>query len=223
MLEGQRLVYLWWKLLQLLNTLMQKHMCVGVHAHTHHTTLHYTHRNHRHHIWKSESVSCPVVSLYATPWTPPPGSSVNSILQAGILEWVALPFSRASSWPRDWAWVPHIAGRFFTICATREVQNIFKSNLESSESIRLDSVSTQKNEGGTQPGTGLKDTRLFPQINEKLWQKQGEVFEVGTFISWAEERNTVAVMLLHVTAVLYSVLSASILIMQRFTCSAFHF
>ena len=31
----------------------------------------------------------------------PPGSAVHGILQAGILEWVAIPFSRGSSWPRD--------------------------------------------------------------------------------------------------------------------------
>ena len=31
----------------------------------------------------------------------PPGSSVHGILQASILEWVAMPFSRGSSWPRD--------------------------------------------------------------------------------------------------------------------------
>ena len=45
----------------------------------------------------------------------PPGSSVHGILQARILEWVAIPFSRGSS--RDQTLVPHIAGRFFTIWA----------------------------------------------------------------------------------------------------------
>ena len=35
--------------------------------------------------------------------------------QARILEWVAIPFSRGSSWPRDWTWFSGIAGRFFTI------------------------------------------------------------------------------------------------------------
>ena len=42
-----------------------------------------------------------------------PGSSVHGILQARILEWVATPFSRRSSGPRDWTWVSSIAGRFF--------------------------------------------------------------------------------------------------------------
>ena len=45
----------------------------------------------------------------------PPGSFVNGILQARILEWVAIPFSRGSSWPRDCTWVSHIAGRFLTV------------------------------------------------------------------------------------------------------------
>ena len=43
------------------------------------------------------------------------GSSVHGILQARILEWVAMPFSRESFRPRDQAQVSCIAGRFFTI------------------------------------------------------------------------------------------------------------
>ena len=49
----------------------------------------------------------------------PPGSSVQGLLQARIPEWVARPCSRASSWPRDQTWVSHLAGRFFTVWATR--------------------------------------------------------------------------------------------------------
>ena len=44
-----------------------------------------------------------------------PGSSVDGILQARILEWIAMPFSRGSSQPRDRTQVSHIAGGFFTI------------------------------------------------------------------------------------------------------------
>ena len=50
----------------------------------------------------------------------PPGSSVNRILQTRILEWVAISYSRGSSWPRDWTWVSCIVGKFFTIWATRD-------------------------------------------------------------------------------------------------------
>ena len=49
-----------------------------------------------------------------------PDSSVHGILQARKLEWVAIPFSRGSSWPRDQSWVSGIAGRFFTVWATRK-------------------------------------------------------------------------------------------------------
>ena len=48
------------------------------------------------------------------------GSSDHGVLQARVLEWVATPFSRGSSWPRDWTQVSHIAGRFFTIWAIRK-------------------------------------------------------------------------------------------------------
>ena len=44
----------------------------------------------------------------------PPGSFVHGILQARILEWVAIPFSKGSSWSRGQTWVSCIAGRFLT-------------------------------------------------------------------------------------------------------------
>ena len=49
----------------------------------------------------------------------PSGSSVCGILQERILEWVAIPFSRGPSWPRNWTRVSCIAGRFFTTWATK--------------------------------------------------------------------------------------------------------
>ena len=52
-----------------------------------------------------ESESCSVVSDSVTTWT------VHGILQARILEWVAFPFSRGSSQPRDWTQVSCIAGQ----------------------------------------------------------------------------------------------------------------
>jgi len=52
----------------------------------------------------------------------PSGSSANEILQARILEWVAISFSRGSSWLRDRTQISHLAGRFITIWATKEAQ-----------------------------------------------------------------------------------------------------
>ena len=60
-------------------------------------------------IWLCDPVDCS-----------PPGSSVHGILQARILEWVAVPFSRGSSWTRGWTQVSCIAGEFFTVWATWE-------------------------------------------------------------------------------------------------------
>ena len=47
-----------------------------------------------------------------------PGFSVHGILQARILEWIAIPFSRGTSHLRDWTLVSCITGWFFTIWAT---------------------------------------------------------------------------------------------------------
>ena len=59
--------------------------------------------------------------LIATPWTVACQAPLSmGILQEIILEWVAMPFSRGSSQPRDQTQVFHITGRFFTIWATRE-------------------------------------------------------------------------------------------------------
>ena len=73
--------------------------------------------------WKSESEvaqSCPTL------WDPMdcslPDSSLHGILQARILEWVAISFSRGSSWPRDQTQVSCTAGRHFTLWATREAK-----------------------------------------------------------------------------------------------------
>ena len=52
-------------------------------------------------------------------WSPP-SSSVHGILQARIWGWVAISFSRRSSWPRDWTRVSCTAGRFFILWATME-------------------------------------------------------------------------------------------------------
>ena len=51
----------------------------------------------------------------------PPGFSVHGILQARILEWVAISSSRGSSQRRNWTQVSWIADRFFTIWSIREV------------------------------------------------------------------------------------------------------
>ena len=63
---------------------------------------------HRDSLRASEGLSH--IRLFATPMD----YTVHGILQARILQWVAIPFSRGSSQPRDQTQVSHIAGGFFT-------------------------------------------------------------------------------------------------------------
>ena len=53
-----------------------------------------------------------------------PGSSIHGIFQARILEWFDISFSRGSSQPGDRTQVSFIAGRYFTIWATRKTMSL---------------------------------------------------------------------------------------------------
>ena len=70
--------------------------------------------------------ACLVVSVLSDSWCPmdcsPPGSSVHGILQARVLEWVAVPSSRGSSRPRDRTPVSCLEGRLFTDWTPRGAQ-----------------------------------------------------------------------------------------------------
>ena len=72
-------------------------------------------------VWERVTQLCPT---FCDPMNcSPPGSSVHGILEARILEWVAMPFSRGSSWPTGdpgLTRVSCVAGRFFTVWALRE-------------------------------------------------------------------------------------------------------
>ena len=63
--------------------------------------------------WVKISQSCPTL------WNPM-DYTIHGMLQARILEWVAVPLSKVSSQLRDQTQVSHIAGRFFTSWGTRE-------------------------------------------------------------------------------------------------------
>ena len=68
------------------------------------------------------------VQLFATPWTVTRQVPLSvGILQAKILEWVAMLSSRGSSQCRDWTQVSHIAGGFFTVWITREAHFVYSS------------------------------------------------------------------------------------------------
>ena len=74
-------------------------------------------------VWKCLLLSC--VQLCATPWTVAHQVPLSmGYSRQKYWSGVAIPFSRGSSWPRDWTRVSCIAGGFFTIWATREAQTL---------------------------------------------------------------------------------------------------
>ena len=117
----------------------------------------------------------------------PPSSSVHGILQARILEWVAISFSRESSPPRDRIQVSHIAGRHFNLCTTREALK-YKNTVSQKTSFRDTELQIQvltaskiskggkgarlKEEGGGggRGGEGWPYRRLLPPTDtQALW------------------------------------------------------
>ena len=73
--------------------------------------------------------SLSIVRLFETPWTiAQPGSSPQGILQARLLEWVAMSSSRGSSWPRDGTHVSCTGSLILYHWATRPERNIFFSS-----------------------------------------------------------------------------------------------
>ena len=67
-----------------------------------------------------------------------PGFSVRGIFQLRVLEWVAISFIRASSWPRDQTMVSHIASRCLTLWATRAARCLFgRPNIDLEEASQV--------------------------------------------------------------------------------------
>ena len=86
-------------------------------------------RNERRNVTQShkEGKSLSPIWLFVNPWT-----EVHGILQARILKWMVVPFSRGSSQPRDEIQVSCTAGGFFTSWATEETTvNVKTINLKS--------------------------------------------------------------------------------------------
>ena len=64
------------------------------------------------------------IRLFVTPWIVAHQAPLSmGILQARMLEWIAMPSSRGSSQPKDQTQISHTVGDFFTIWATREAQD----------------------------------------------------------------------------------------------------
>ena len=82
--------------------------------------------------WSEVKWNCSVVSdSLHSPWMDCVlwGPSIHGILQARILERVAISFSRGSSWPRDRTWVSCIANRCFYGLSHQGIANSCQSQL----------------------------------------------------------------------------------------------
>ena len=98
----------------LVHRIAKRRIWLSMHTHTHTHTYPYL----------CVCVSYSVMTICDLMDCSPPSSSVHRIFHARILEWVAIPFSRGSSPPRDRTWVSCIAGRFLTDWDTREAPNL---------------------------------------------------------------------------------------------------
>ena len=119
--------------------------------------------------------------------------TAHGILQARILEWVAFPFSRGSSQPRDRTQVSCIAGRFFTSWATGKpgdhLGSMKKPNVLLSNESLLEKRSLTPWAQGTQlgysqwlqqliwrdrlkgPKTGQRDMMKGQRQTVRVWEK----------------------------------------------------
>ena len=93
-------------------------------------------------------------------------------------EVVAIPFSRGSSWSRDWTWVSHIVGRFFTVSGTIEVPHLCQSHLNKvvfktrrTAHRRVDRLSESK--ASWKPNTEKKLRRLVIEKQAAAEKKNG--------------------------------------------------
>jgi len=125
-------------------------------------------------------VSCSVVSNSLRTH----GSSVHGIFQARILEWVSIPFSRGSFQPRDPTSVSCIAGRFFTIWATKEAR--IRTQKWHFEKHRLGSWSSKCG-----PGTVCLEGSLLPYTScwACLW------FPLRTYLSLRHTSDSLSLFL----------------------------
>ena len=123
----------------------------------------------------SMAQSCPIRLFVAPMDCNPPGSSVYGILCARIQEWVAMPFSRRSSQPRDQTQVSHIAAGFFTVWATREFLIHYKgANSLSNKFIHIwksneISAAFKKNYVGKNLGSSRQSWKFWANIESVFY------------------------------------------------------
>ena len=110
----------------------------------------------------------------------PPGCSVHGILPTRILEWVAMPSSRGSSWPRDWTQVSHMAGGFFFF--------FYRLSHQGSPRI-LDWVAYPFSRGTSQPRNRIKVSCIAGRLPTELPGKPFIMYRCYWSFSTSEENK----------------------------------
>ena len=114
--------------------------------------------------------------------------TVHEILQARIPDWVALPFSRGSSQPRDWTQVSHIAGGFFTNWAIREALSLYTTLQPNSKCYRLHLQNMSRRSTLLTPSTATTRSaptshRCFIAIASWLFSASSDLFSLLNIVS----------------------------------------
>ena len=100
------------------------------------------------------------------------GSFLHGILQARILEWVAISFSRGSSWHRDQTQVSHIAGRDFNLWATSETQSQVKPKTKYTQiKKKVDICIYARDFPAVSDGKECRRPRFDPWIGNISWRR----------------------------------------------------
>ena len=118
---------------------------------------------------------------------------VHGILQARTLEWVAFPFSRGSSQPRDQTQVSSIAGGFFTSWATKKAQSQRKAmpkNIQTTTQLNLFPMLARWHSKSSKLGFNSKWTKNVQMYQLDL-EKSGNQIKLPTSIgSWKKQENS---------------------------------
>ena len=119
-----------------------------------------------------------------------PGFSIHGILQARILEWVTISFSRGSSQPRDWTWVSHIGGRRFNLWATGEALGVQGGKErgrhgKSPESVQKSRLSHRRfGEQNQRTHNQMLDCIVEKIRWRKCWQEREYCTELRLLLGW---------------------------------------
>ena len=121
----------------------------------------------------------------------PPGSSGHWVFQGRILEWVAISFSRESSWLMDWTQVSFITDRFFAFRDTREARiKIVRRNINN---LRYtdDTTLMIENEGKLN-SLLIRVKEESEKVGLRINIQKTKVMASGPITSWQTEEETEA-------------------------------